>query len=88
MRRLWSGSIILAIENFNCPFCWAIADEVMDAGGGGETEDESMCDEIIVLFADSIIGLLDVNGTPIGLLGCMPLEICQSKMIKEEKRID
>lgn len=83
-RRLLSGSMILAIENFSGPFCWGMEDCVIVAGGGGETETECMFDEIIVLFADSIIGLFDVNGTPIGLHGCMPLEICQIE--KREKQ--
>lgn len=79
VRRLWSGSIIFAIENFNGPFCCGIKD---CAGGDGENDDEYMLDEITELFADSIIGLFDVNGTPIGLDGCMPLDICE---LKEKK---
>lgn len=84
VRRLWSGSIIFAIENFNGPFCCGIKDCVRDAGGDGENDDEYMLDEITELFADSIIGLFDVNGTPIGLDGCMPLDICE---LKEKNKV-
>lgn len=72
--------MILAIENFNGPFCDGIDGWVWVTDGvGGDT------DEIIVLFADSMMGLFDVNGTPIGLHGCMPLEICRLKKKKKWK---
>lgn len=77
--------MILAMENFSGPLCCGIEDCVMDAGGNGDGETDD--DEIIVLFADSMMGLFDVNGTPIGLHGCMPLEICQLKAEEKKNRI-
>lgn len=64
--------MIFAIENFSKPFCGGI--DVAD--GGGDTDDACTFAVIIVLLADSMIGLFDINGTPIGLHGCIPLEIC------------
>lgn len=84
-----SGSIIFAIENFNgkealccCCDCWTdvFDGEIVIIGGDDMGDAVSDC----VLFdAVSIIGLFDVNGTPDGLRGCMPEEICNLKKKKK-----
>lgn len=81
--RFESGSIIFAIENFNgnefrcCCGCADVFDgEIVMIGG--EDKGDAVID--CVLFAAvSIIGLFDVNGTPDGLRGCIPEEICKFK---------
>lgn len=79
--RFESGSIILAIENFNgnavrcCCGCCAVVFDGEIVIIGGEDNGDAVID--CVLFAAvSIIGLFDVNGTPDGLRGCIPDEIC------------
>lgn len=75
--RFESGSMILAIENFNgkvvrgCCGCWANEFD-------GETvmiDGEDKGDAAVLFAAVSIIGLFDVSGTPDGLRGCIPDEI-------------
>lgn len=92
-ERFESGSMIFAIENFNgnevrcCCGCWAVVfdGEIVMIDG------EDKGDAVAVLFAAvSIIGLFDVSGTPDGLCGCIPDEICNynSTNNRHEKKIE
>lgn len=80
---LVSGSMIFAMENFNGPRCGDIVGFLKS----GDTGDDCVFDDVIVLLAASMIGLFDVSGIPGGLHGCMLVEILNGEQGKQRSEL-